>query len=219
MNKTIIFDLDGTLCDTIADIVNCVNLTRNYFNLPSLPANLIESYVGDGAKSLIKKAIFNTNVSVEDAFPKMIEFYHTHPADFVTVYPQVKTGLAKLKSKGFNLAVVTNKLGNVARQILVVTELALYIDDCIGDNDNFKLKPNPEAINYLLKKYHTSPENAWILGDNHTDMNSATNANIKGAFATWGYGSLKDSFCDIKSTAFTPSLLAISKIVSFSFVI
>ena len=202
MNKTIIFDLDGTLCDTIADIVNCVNLTRNYFNLPSLPANLIESYVGDGAKSLIKKAIFNTNVSVEDAFPKMIEFYHTHPADFVTVYPQVKTGLAKLKSKGFNLAVVTNKLGNVAREILVVTELAQYIDDCIGDNDNFKLKPNPEAINYLLEKYHTSPENAWILGDNHTDMNSATNANIKGAFATWGYGSLKDSFCDIKVDSF-----------------
>ena len=202
MNKTIFFDLDGTLCDTIADIVNCVNLTRNYFNLPSLPSNLIESYVGNGVKVLLERALANTNIDVKAALPKMIELYETHPADYATVYPHVCEGLAKLKATGFNLAVVTNKMGNVARELLNQRDLSKYIDDCIGDNDNFSLKPNPDAIIYLLKKYNTNVENAWILGDNYTDLDSAKNANIKGVFATWGYGQVKNSSFDAKVDSF-----------------
>lgn len=211
MNKTIIFDLDGTLCDTIADIINCVNLTRNYYNLPSLPNDLIKSYVGNGVKVLLERSLANTNVSVDAALPKMIDFYNTHPADYATVYPYVIEGLAKLRAAGFNLAVVTNKMGNVARDILLKKELISYFDDCIGDYDNFKLKPNPDAINYLLKKYNTSCENAWILGDNYTDLDSAINANIKSAFATWGYGKVKDSSYNLKVDSFEEFVNAMLK--------
>ena len=202
MNKTVIFDLDGTLCDTILDIVQSVNRTREDYNLPALPIDVVTAFTGDGARKLLERSLEGTNVNIDEALPKMIQHYADHPAENTKVYPQVLEGLKRLKEAGWKLAIVTNKPGNVARLITAATKLDEYLDDCIGGNDGFALKPDPEAIHYLLKKYNSCTQNAWILGDNHTDINSGAKAQISSAFATWGFGTLENAPYTIKVNCF-----------------
>ena len=201
-NHCVIFDLDGTLADTIRDIAASVNRTRQDYGLPELPIDQIVSYTGDGARKLLERSFTDHPIDWDEGLQKMIRHYYAHPAENTALYPGVAEGLAKLKAAGWKLAVVTNKPGIVAREILKALDIAKYLDDIIGGNDGFPLKPDPEAIFHLMKKYGAAPENAWILGDNHTDMNSAAMAGINGAYAAWGFGFPADTVFKIKVDSF-----------------
>lgn len=210
-NHCAVFDLDGTLAATITDIAASVNLTRLDYGLPELPIDQIISYTGDGARKLLERSFADHPIDWDEGLQKMIRHYYDHPAENTSLYPGVSEGLSALKQAGWKLAVVTNKPGIVAREILNVLGISGYLDDIIGGNDGFPLKPDPEVMFHLMKKYDAAPADSWVLGDNHTDMNSASNAGMNGAYATWGYGFPADTVYKIKVDSFgqfTQHLLA-----------
>ncbi len=196
------FDLDGTLADTILDIANSVNLTRRDYGLGPLAAELVVSYVGDGARKLLERAFADHPINVDEGLEHMIRHYYEHPVVDTALYPGVAEGLAALKNAGWKLAVVTNKPGIVAREILRRLGVAGFLDEIIGGNDGYPLKPDPAVLLFLMEKYHAVPEKSWMLGDNHTDMNSAVNAGMNGAFAAWGFGSMGNAAAALKVDSF-----------------
>ena len=201
-NHCAIFDLDGTLGATIRDIAASVNRTRRDYGLPEQPIDLIVSYTGDGARKLLERSFRDHPIDLDEGLEKMIRHYYAHPAENTSLYPGVAEGLAALKAAGWKLACVTNKPGLVAREILKALQIDHLLDDIIGGNDGFPLKPDPAAMFHLMKKYGAEPADSWVLGDNHTDMNSASNAGMNGAYATWGYGFPADSVFKIKVDSF-----------------
>ena len=203
VKRCVVFDLDGTLADTIKDIANSVNLTRKEYGLGELPLDTIVGFTGDGAMKLLQRSFFDKEIPWDEGIEKMIRLYAENPVIHSVLYPGVKEGLARLKANGFSLAVVTNKPGVVARKILQILEVDSLLDDQIGGGDGFALKPDPQVMYHLMKKYGCTPENSWVLGDNHTDMYSAANAGMKGAYATWGFGFLGEAPCTAKVNSFT----------------
>ena len=201
-NHCAVFDLDGTLAATITDIAASVNRTRLDYGLPELPIDQIISYTGDGARKLLERSFADHPIDWDEGLQKMVRHYYDHPAENSSLYPGVSEGLAALKQDGWKLAVVTNKPGIVAREILNVLGISGYLDDIIGGNDGFPLKPDPAVMLHLMKKYDAAPADSWVLGDNHTDLDSASNAGMNGAYATWGYGFPADAVYKIKVDSF-----------------
>lgn len=193
MSRFAAFDLDGTLADTILDIAGSVNRTRQDYGLEPLAAELVVSYVGDGARKLLERAFADHPVNLDEGLERMVRHYYDRPVVHTVLYPGVAEGLAALKNAGWKLAAVTNKPGIVAREVLRRLGVAGYLDEIIGGNDGYPLKPDPAVMLLLMEKYHAVPGESWVLGDNHTDLNAARNAGMNGAFATWGFGTPGDA--------------------------
>ena len=202
MPKCVVFDLDGTLAATITDIAASVNRTRTDYGLEELPVDKIVSYTGDGARKLLERSFADHPIDWDEGLEKMVAHYYAHPAENTSLYPGVAEGLAALKAAGWKLALVTNKPGIVAREIMKTLDIAGYLDDMIGGSDGFPLKPDPAVMFHLMKKYGAAPADSWVLGDNHTDLNSALNAGMNGAYATWGYGFPADAPAKIRVDSF-----------------
>ena len=202
MPKCVVFDLDGTLAATITDIAASVNRTRTDYGLEELPVDRIVSYTGDGARKLLERSFADHPIDWDEGLEKMVAHYYAHPAENTSLYPGVAEGLAALKAAGWKLALVTNKPGIVAREIMKTLDIARYLDDMIGGSDGFPLKPDPAVMFHLMKKYGSAPADSWVLGDNHTDLNSALNAGMNGAYATWGYGFPADAPAKIRVDSF-----------------
>jgi len=201
-NHCVIFDLDGTLGATIKDIAASVNRTRRDYGLQELPVDLIVSYTGEGVRKLLERSFRDHPIDLDEGAEKMTRHYYEHPAENSSLYPGVAEGLAALKQAGWKLACVTNKPGVVAREVIKKLGITQYLDDIIGGNDGFPLKPDPAVMFHLMKKYGAAPADSWMLGDHHTDMNSASNAGMNGAYATWGYGCPADSVFKIEVASF-----------------
>lgn len=200
MNKLVIFDLDGTLINSVGGIANSVNRTRIDLGFPLLEESLITSFTGDGAKKLLERSFADVTlpVPVEDAVQLMIKNYAAEPLCNTFLYPDVKEGLIRLKKNNWIMAVVSNKPQLVAEKILAGLGIAELFDENIGGGAGFPLKPAPDAMLYLQKKYNADIEYSFIAGDNHTDMNAAANAGMKSIFCRYGFGIKLDSSATIE---------------------
>ncbi len=190
MKGVLVFDLDGTLIDSVGGIAESVNRTRKDFGFAPLPRKTIESFTGDGAKKLLERSFADVTlpVPVDEALAKMIKHYADDPVWDTELYPGVKDGLAELFRREWRLCVVSNKPQEVGEKILRHFGIDGYIAAHIGGGAGFPLKPAPDAMLYLLKKYNASPEESWCIGDNHTDMNFAANAGCRSIFCRYGFG-------------------------------
>lgn len=191
MNKAIIFDLDGTLINSIGGIAYSVNLTRKFYSLPPQPDELIASFIGNGIRKLMERSLArdeNSTVALDDAVKTMSELYTENPLAETFLYPGVKETLVTLAQSNWHLAVVTNKPQNASEKILQGLGIRELFDENIGGGGDFPLKPEPDALYYLIKKYHIDPEYCFVAGDNYTDLDFAANGNVKSIFCTWGFG-------------------------------
>ena len=203
MKKIIMFDLDGTLVDSVGGIANSVNVTRQQYGFAPLPEKVIESYTGDGAKKLLERSFADVTLpcSVDEAVAKMVANYAADPLYNTRLYPGVAEGLKELAGAGYLLAVVSNKPQTVGEKILSGLDVMPLLCDNIGGG-RFPLKPAPDAFLYLLDKYGIARENAWIAGDNHTDINSANAAGIRSIFCQYGFGVLDDAVPTFRAADF-----------------
>jgi phosphoglycolate phosphatase len=186
--QLLIFDLDGTLADTRADLATGINLMRAHYGLPALSMETIEGFVGDGIRKLVERSLQGADVNVDEALALDKKFYAEHMLDETALYPGVDEGLRKLAAAGHVLAVLSNKPGDPSRVILKhlgVDGLFLRI---IGGGDVPNLKPAPDGILALMQDSGIQTENTWMLGDHHTDLEVAHNAGIKSGFVTYGIG-------------------------------
>lgn len=204
MKKIIMFDLDGTLVDSVGGIANSVNVTRKQYGFEPLPEKVIESYTGDGACKLLERSFADVELPcpVEDAVAKMVANYAADPLYNTRLYPGTEEGLKALADAGFMLAVVSNKPQVVGEKILNGLGVMSLLCDNIGGG-KFPLKPAPDAFLFLLEKYGISRENAWIAGDNHTDINAATAAGIRSVFCQYGFGVLDNAVPTFSAASFS----------------
>lgn len=186
--QLLIFDLDGTLADSRADLATGINLMRTHYGLPALTMETIEGYVGDGIRKLVERSLQGADVDFDEALALDKTFYTAHMLDETALYPGVEEGLKKLAAAGHTLAVLSNKPGDPSRAIvkhLGVNELFFRI---IGGGDVRNLKPAPDGILELMAQSGITGENVWMLGDHHTDLEVAHNAGVKSGFVTYGIG-------------------------------
>lgn len=188
MINTIIFDLDGTLLNTLEDLMDSVNyaLKRQGFPLRSLEE--IRSFVGNGIRLLVERAVPQQVVgteSFEACFKDFNDYYKVHMEDKTAPYDGVCNMLANIKNEGFKTAIVTNKVDYAAQELC--NRLFPEIDLVIGSVDNRPNKPAPDGVFYAMEQLGSKAENTIFVGDADTDILTAKNAGLKSIGVLWGF--------------------------------
>jgi phosphoglycolate phosphatase len=189
--KLWIFDLDGTLIDSRDDLVNSVNAMLRHVGQKELPPEIIASYIGDGAPTLVRRALGDPDD--EDFFTNALNFflayYREHKLDHTHVYDGVFASLDAMRAKldGAKLAVLTNKPVAPARAIVDALGLGKYFFQVYGGNSFHTKKPDPHGVEALLQEAGgIAPEHAVIIGDSAVDMLTARNTGIYSVGCTFG---------------------------------
>jgi phosphoglycolate phosphatase len=208
--KAIIFDLDGTLIDSVADLSNSVNFTLAEIGLPGHTTEEIRSYVGDGVQKLIKRSLGQTHLNkFNDAFAIFMEHYGTHCTNNTALYPGVAETLPELV-QNYSLAVLTNKSVKFSHKILQSLKINTYFKEVLGGDSFSTKKPDPEGIFYLADKWGLNPGREIIMvGDHATDIEVGQRAGCKTVFIEGGIGETRGLVPDlvISSIAELPDLL------------
>lgn len=205
------FDVDGTLCDTRADLAATVNHTRADFGLRPLSQEAVLSYVGSGAKYLLSHAISELADKVDELWKVFSSHYAEHATEAVTLYPGVRETLDSLVEKGWKLGVVTNKPRFAVDAIFEKLDIAKYFGSAIvAGGDIAELKPSAAPLFACAEKLgHEVTREDWMIGDSWNDLDCAKNANVKAAFCAFGFGNPKACKMTAKLSTMTDLLKVI----------
>jgi len=186
--RVLIFDLDGTLIDSKLDLAHAVNAMLRYKGRPRLDNETIYGYVGNGAPTLVRRALGEraTEEEVEDSLKYFLAYYREHMLDHTVPYPGVREGLEKLRAH--SMAVLTNKPVVFSKAILEGLDLAKYFRYVYGGNSFEKKKPDPMGIEILLRDFGAAPGEAMMIGDSDVDVRTARNAGIWACGVSYGLG-------------------------------
>ena len=187
--KTIIFDLDGTILDTLQDLTNAVNHGLKSFNLPERDIDYVRLAIGNGTKVLIKRCA-PCNIS-EDLLPQVFnsfkDYYFKHFTDNTKPYPGISEMLNKLKNENsIKLAVVSNKDNDLTKQ-LIEKEFPRVFDIIQGSYFDKPRKPDPYLIDKILKENNIDKKDCLYIGDTNIDKESALNASLEYRLVNYGY--------------------------------
>ena len=192
--QLVIFDLDGTLIDSRLDLVHSVNAALRHIGRPALPDDVIASYVGDGAPILIQRALGGEHVdeaTVRKGLEFFLSYYREHKLDHTKVYPGIPETLAMIQNSGNGqprkLAILSNKPVNPSRAIVEALDLGKFFAQVYGGNSFATKKPDPEGARKLLDELGVRPEQAAIVGDSHTDIETGRNAGLWTVAVTYGF--------------------------------
>jgi len=192
--KTALFDLDGTLIDSCADIAQGVNLTRKDFDLPPLPMADIVAAIGEGVRTLLARTIPEHADNIDALLERQRANYRAHWLDNTVLYPNMESVLRTLKAHGWKLGIVTNKPAHFTRPILEGLGVLDVFDAIIGGGDCPQLKPDPAPLHLAAERMGTVlDEHDWMIGDHFTDLDAAANAGIKSCFCRFGFGEQRTS--------------------------
>jgi phosphoglycolate phosphatase len=185
----VIFDLDGTLVDSLPDIAWSLNATLAEAGLPALPVQTITRFVGDGATRLIERALGAAagGPDPEALLARFIAHYTDHLCVDSRLYPGIADLLDSLARQGVVIALVTNKPSLLARRLLQALAIERRFSVTIGDGDGFPRKPDPRAALSIVERTGTSPHRAVIVGDGLADMGMARAVPCSVIAAAWGY--------------------------------
>ncbi len=189
MYKIVVFDLDGTLANTLEDLADAVNkgLSEN-----GLPTHSLESYkkmVGDGILNLIKRAIApvtdeKTAAKVKEVFDR---YYREHSTDKTCAYPGTQQLLEVLQEKGILTAVLSNKPHQFVEKILKKIFPHHCFDLAWGKRPEYDIKPNPDSLNAILSLTGIDKSQCLYVGDSDVDCHTARNAGVKCCGVSWGF--------------------------------
>lgn len=184
----VIFDLDGTLTDTLGDLKNSVNYAMREFGFPERTLDEVRSFVGNGVKRLIDLSVPENTDSetAERCLSVFKEYYKNNSLVETKPYDGIIPMLEELKNRGIRTAVVTNKMHEAAEDIVNIFFDGL-IDITVGQVDGVAQKPQPDGINFVLEKLGVSKEKAVYVGDSEVDCITAKNAEIPCIGVTWGF--------------------------------
>jgi phosphoglycolate phosphatase len=186
--RLVVFDLDGTLIDSKVDLAQAVNATLRHMGRAPLADETIFGYVGNGASTLVKRALGDgvTEGEAEKALAHFLSYYRAHMLDNTVAYPGVREALEGLKDR--EMAVLTNKPVRFSQAILEGLGLAPYFRYVYGGNSFATKKPDPEGVNILLRDFAAAPREAMIVGDSDVDVRTARNAGTWACGVSYGLG-------------------------------
>ncbi len=193
MKKLIAFDLDGTLLHTLKDLSNAVNHALNYFNYPNKSLEEVRKAIGNGVRVLIQRCIPDgiNNPNYQEVLRIFRECYKEHYKDNTLPYNGMLKTLLTLKDKGYKLAVITNKLDYISKDLINYFYPNIF-DYIQGDVDGLKKKPDAEMFNHVLKELNINNDEALYVGDTNVDYDFAFNSNVDVILVTYGYRTKKE---------------------------
>ena len=186
--KAVIFDLDGTLLDTLADIGTAANFALCHFGYPTYPLERYRQMVGHGVKNLFRTALpeGSTDEDVNRVNKVYQEYYPAHCAVHTSYYPGVREFVAKLQEKGYRLAVISNKTETTCHRVTEHYFADIPWEFVWGNNGERPLKPSTEAGVLACETLGLSAEEIMYVGDGDTDMEFASSMGFVAAGVTWG---------------------------------
>lgn len=194
MTPAVIFDLDGTLLNTIADLGKACNYSLSQMGFPRHPEKDYNRMVGNGFRKLIERAA--PKGTAPDILDRLTElsrgFYDLHCMESTAPYPGIPELLEVLKEKGMKMAVASNKY-----QAAVSRIIGHYFPDIPfvaveGQREGRPIKPDPSVLTDIMEKWRIPAENVYMVGDSTVDIETARNAGIPGIAVSWGFSSQKE---------------------------
>lgn len=190
MCKTYIFDLDGTLLDTLNDLAAAVNYALRTHGMPEHSIDDVRRFVGNGVRKLMERAIPDgaANPQFDETFATFRQYYMAHSLDTTRPYEGIPEALAALKARGCRLAVVSNKM-MAATQELCQHFFPDTIEVAIGENEaeGIRKKPAPDTVFAALKALGVGKEGAVYVGDSDVDIETARNSGLPCISVLWGF--------------------------------
>ena len=185
--KALLFDLDGTLLDTIRDLASAVNHTEKAYGYPTHSVDDVCRMVGNGIRSLMVAATpgGEANPQFEDIMAEFRTYYGAHKLDTTAPYEGIPEMLAALKAAGYPIAIVSNKIDSAVRGLadMFFPEIAV----AIGEREGIPRKPAPDLVHLAMREL--GAEDAYFIGDSEVDIATAKNAGLRCLSVTWGFRS------------------------------
>lgn len=190
MKKTVIFDLDGTLLNTLDDLADSTNYALSRFGYPTRTIEEVRQFVGNGVAKLIERAIpeGKNNPNFEKCLAIFKENYAQNMYNKTAPYNGIIEMLSNLKSKGIKIAVVSNKF-DLAVKELCKKYFEGFIDFAAGENEaqGIKKKPAPDTVISVLNEFNFASDDAVYVGDSDVDIMTAKNSKMPCISVTWGF--------------------------------
>ena len=189
--KLAVFDMDGTILDTLEDLTISTNYALERAGLPARSIEEIRQFVGNGVRMLIKRAAAaagdpDAAARTEQIFDDFFAHYTAHCADHTKPYAGIPELLRRLKEEGCLLAVVSNKADPAVQDLCRVHFPGLF-DCALGEKPGIAKKPAPDMVNAVLAQLHLGREDAVYIGDSEVDIQTAANAGLDAVIVTWGF--------------------------------
>lgn len=198
--KVVIFDLDGTLLDTLADLGEAVNHALRKRGLPLHGREEYRRMVGHGIRNLVTQALPETEQEDEALIDACLadfkEYYTAHIDVHTRPYEGMPELLRELRDHGVALAVASNKFQTGTETLIHEFFPDIPFACILGNRDGFPLKPDPEIVQEVLRKTGLPPEAAVLVGDSPTDMKTARNGGVRGIAVRWGYRDMSPADAD-----------------------
>ena len=188
--KAVLYDMDGTVLDTLGDLVNAVNYTMEHFGCPTRGEKEIMSFLGNGAKNLITCAA--PAGTAPEKIDEMLEFYlpwyNSHCTILTAPYEGIIELMQELKAKGVKQAVISNKQDSAVKP-LAAHYFPGLLESALGESEKVKKKPNPDAVLAALAELGVDKSEAIYVGDSEVDVATAINADMDCAAVSYGFRS------------------------------
>ena len=187
--RAAVFDLDGTLLDTLFDLGACANEALKRFGFPGHSLEAYRGLIGNGIPKLIARAVpkGTGDEAMQNVLRFYLSYYPEHCAEHTKLFPGVRETIAELQKRGYTLAVLSNKTETTTKKIIEAYFPDAPFSVVWGNNGVRPLKPAPDAGYLLLEKLSCRAEAVFYLGDGDTDMAFAKTMGFFAAGAAWGY--------------------------------
>jgi phosphoglycolate phosphatase len=193
--KAVIFDLDGTLLNTYEDLANAVNFALEQNGLPTHMAEKYKIFAGNGTDMMITRALplDKRNEEMLDKVRKLyFEYYNAHSGECTRPYDGIIDMLSELKSRGFKLAVVSNKIDFMTRAVVKEYFGDTMFDFVTGQCDGIIPKPDPSMVYKVMEQFGVTADECIFVGDSGVDAETGKNANMFTVGVLWGFRDKKE---------------------------
>ena len=193
--RLIVFDLDGTLINSLEDLADSANYILTQHGFPTHPVDAYRYFVGDGVRKLIERILppeERNDIQIEQCRQEFVEYYKIHMEDKTAVYDGITDLLKALKERGLKIAVATNKVHIAVKPLMEKYFPEVQFDSMIGQREGVPVKPNPQIMFDILKETGCEPSETLHIGDTATDMQLAHNAGVTPVGVLWGYRPIEE---------------------------
>jgi len=188
--KGIVFDLDGTLADSIEDIAESMNQVLEEQNLAVHDITTYKSFVGNGIRKLVERSLPEAERTPElfaKNLSRMMEVYGANCINKTKLYPGISDLLDQIQQKGLKIAVFSNKANDLTQKVVKVLLAKWEVEFVVGAGGDVARKPNPQGALMAAEKMGFTPKELMFVGDSGVDMETAKNAGMFGVGVLWGF--------------------------------
>lgn len=191
--KLIIFDLDGTLTDSLADLTDSVNVMLSEMGRNVLTSDVVRQLVGQGARNLVQRAMPSaSDAEIEHGLQTFLAHNEAHIADKSRLYAGVSQTLEQLSRNGYRMTVISNKHENMCRKLLGLLGIDHYFADILGADSLPFRKPSPEPVLKVMADLGFSAAETVMVGDSINDVSAGRAAGVLTIGCTYGYGAREE---------------------------